>query len=955
MATVYLAHDRKHRRRVALKVLHPHLAHALGPDRFLREIDTAANLNHPHILPLHDSGEVDGLLYYVMPFVEGESLRDRLQREPPLPIDEALHLAREVADALGHAHEQGVIHRDIKPENILLSGGHALVADFGIAKALADGNSAAGERLTETGLVIGTPAYMSPEQASGEPDIDGRTDIYSLGCVLYEMLVGAPPFTGPSAQALLAQHALHDVPSLRARHPGVTLGVERAVLKALAKAPADRFANARQLSDALAGGGTLELPAGRARSLRAARIAVGAGLAVLLAVIAVALWKQRTPRRLLDANVVAVAPFSIASADPGLAYLREGMVDLLAAKLTGQGGPRAADPRSVLSAWRRASGSEAGELPRERALIASERLGAGQLLMGNVVGTPRRLVLNASVLAVPGGQARAQTSVEGPADSLPTLVDQLTAKLLTLGAGEGETRLSALTSTSLPAVRAYLEGQALYRHGRYEIATRSFEQALQLDSTFALAAVGLLAAGLRSGAYEPINRGEALAQAGRERLNPRDRAYLLVLIGASYTHTNSYAELLHRAEDFVAVAPDRVEAYAWLAEGLFNFGEMLGIPTAHARAAAAYRRAIELDSTYAPVIDYVLLLSARSRDTATVRRMRNLYRAVGSSPTDMIRWRMAVALGDTAALDSVRARFDSTDVLNLLLIGQVSQYDGVGLADAELAHRAAQRGESRGPYRRATLAEVVTLALNRGRPGVALRVRQQQAEAEPRDPLTNMNRVMDALYWDGDSAAGAAAARELGDFADAQSIDSAPKREAAVCVTQQWRIAHGQLSSARRDIARLQAVTAPQDHPEGVVLAHGCAVLLDALLASAERRPTADVYFGRLDSLMRTGPPYRHFDQPWNLLIARFKEEKGDLQGALAATRRRLYFIAEPVFLSTYLREEGRLAALTGDRTGAIRAYQHYLALRADPEPALQAQVDQVRAELAGLLEKPAP
>ena len=190
MATVYLAQDVRHRRRVALKVLHPDLAYALGPDRFLREIEVAANLTHPHILPLHDSGEAAGLLYYVMPYVEGESLRDRLTREIQLPVDEALQIAREVADALAYAHRNGVVPCDIKPENILLSGGHALVVDFGIARAL---GQAGAERLTETGMAVGTAAYMSPEQASGERQVDGRSDVYSLGSVLYEMLAGEPP------------------------------------------------------------------------------------------------------------------------------------------------------------------------------------------------------------------------------------------------------------------------------------------------------------------------------------------------------------------------------------------------------------------------------------------------------------------------------------------------------------------------------------------------------------------------------------------------------------------------------------------------------------------------------------------------------------------------------------------------------------------------------------------
>ena len=249
MATVYLAHDERHGRRVAVKVLQPELAAMIGADRFLTEIRTTAALQHPHILGLIDSGSVDGLPYYVMPFVDGESLRDRLDRERQLPVEEALKIAREVADALGHAHAQGIVHRDIKPDNILLQGGHALVADFGIALAL---STAGGSRLTQTGLSLGTPAYMSPEQASGERTLDARSDLYSLGAVLHEMLAGEPPFTGPSVQAIVARVLAASPTPLRELRPTVPPAIEAMVLKSLQKLPADRFSSAFEFTAALA-------------------------------------------------------------------------------------------------------------------------------------------------------------------------------------------------------------------------------------------------------------------------------------------------------------------------------------------------------------------------------------------------------------------------------------------------------------------------------------------------------------------------------------------------------------------------------------------------------------------------------------------------------------------------------------------------------------------------------
>ena len=293
MATVYLAEDLKHNRKVAVKVLKPELAVAIGAERFLAEIKTTANLQHPHILALHDSGEVNGTVFYVMPYIEGESLRDRLDREKQLPIDDALRIANEVADALQYAHEHGVIHRDIKPENILLQRGHAVVADFGIALAA---SKTGGARMTETGMSLGTPTYMSPEQAMGAREVDARTDIYSLGCVLYEMLVGEAPFVGPTAQSIVAKVITETPKSLTGQRRTVPPHVDATVQKSLEKLAADRFASAAAFSESLRDGGTSLRASGHksayvATKLRSASSNVarwGAALLVGAALIAAA-------------------------------------------------------------------------------------------------------------------------------------------------------------------------------------------------------------------------------------------------------------------------------------------------------------------------------------------------------------------------------------------------------------------------------------------------------------------------------------------------------------------------------------------------------------------------------------------------------------------------------------------------------------------------------------------
>src|SRR5689334_16100753 len=288
MATVYAAYDERHDRPVAIKVLHADVAASVGGERFLAEIHTTAKLAHPNILPLFDSGNDSGLLYYVMPLVVGESLRARLEREKRIETDDALRITREVADALAYAHAQGVIHRDIKPENILLQSGHALVTDFGIARAPTPTGA---ERITSAGLSVGTPAYMSPEQAAADPHVDGRTDQYSLACVLFEMLVGEPPFSGPSVDSILVRRFTRPPPRASTRRPDIPRHIDGAILTAMARDPNDRFASMERFVDALSA------PA--------------------------QLWGYAPAT---DASV-AVLPFSNMSADPANEYFGDGMAE----------------------------------------------------------------------------------------------------------------------------------------------------------------------------------------------------------------------------------------------------------------------------------------------------------------------------------------------------------------------------------------------------------------------------------------------------------------------------------------------------------------------------------------------------------------------------------------------------------------------------------------------------
>jgi hypothetical protein len=347
MSLVYRATDRDHARTVAVKILRPSPGAEYDPGRFLREIQLAAGLQHPHILPVYGSGTVDGTLYYVMPYVEGESLRARLNRIGPLPVHEAIQIAREVADALDYAHDRGVVHRDIKPENILLEAGHAVVADFGVALVLmrpaetSPGSS--GDRLTSIGMVVGTPAYMSPEQASGDRALDGRSDLYALGCVLYEMLAGEPPFSGPTPQATIARRFQGPPVPLRQRRPEIPPAVAAVIDKALAIEPSERFATGAEFAAALAA-------AERRRGLGRASIAVLVGS---LALTVASLVAARIPhRRLLGFNPrrVAVAALSNETGDTTLAPLGRMVASWITDRLSAEPGVAVVTSATVLPA-----------------------------------------------------------------------------------------------------------------------------------------------------------------------------------------------------------------------------------------------------------------------------------------------------------------------------------------------------------------------------------------------------------------------------------------------------------------------------------------------------------------------------------------------------------------------------------------------------------------------------
>jgi serine/threonine protein kinase/tetratricopeptide (TPR) repeat protein len=453
MATVYLAQDTRYHRPVALKVLHPHIAEALGPERFLREIQIAARLQHPHIVPLYDSGQAGDLLYYVMPYVEGESLRQRLNRERKLPVEDALAIARAVAAALHYAHRHQVIHRDIKPENVMLNEAEAMVTDFGIAKAV---SAASGDSLTQTGTAVGTPAYMSPEQAGGEAELDGRSDIYSLGAMLYEMLAGSTPFTGPTVQAIMAKLFAGSIRALGEERPDVPDWVESAVHKALARQSGDRFATAMDFAQAL-GWPSGSTPPG-------------------------------SPAGSAGPKSMAVLPFVNMSADPENEYFTDGIAEEIINAL------------SKVQALRVVSRTSAFAFKGKNLDIrkVGEQLNVGTVLEGSVRKVGKRLRVMAQLVNVSDGYRLWSERYDRQMDDVFAIQDEIAdniVKALQVVLSDKEKRAIEKPPTgNVEAYEYYLRARQYFHQFRrtgVQFARRMFERAIEVDPNYAKAYAGV--------------------------------------------------------------------------------------------------------------------------------------------------------------------------------------------------------------------------------------------------------------------------------------------------------------------------------------------------------------------------------------------------------------------------------------------------------------------------------
>ena len=554
MATVYLAHDLKHDRQVALKVLRTDLSSGLGADRFVREIRLAARLTHPHILPLFDSGEADGFLYFVMPVVEGESLRDRIRKAKQLSLEEARQIAMEVADALDYAHRHDVVHRDIKPENIMIHDGHAVVTDFGIGKAV---TAAAedGDTLTQTGVSVGTPAYMAPEQAAGEDDIDGRCDLYALGCVCYEMLTGEQPFTGATAQAVIAKRFAITPPPVTDIREGIPADVSQAIARLLARAPADRYATGAQFVAALKSGET-------------AAHAVG------------------DP----DDKSIAVLPFANLSNDPENEFFADGITEEIINALSQLPELRVAARTSSFAF--KGKSSDLGDI--------GSKLKVAYVVEGSIRKAGNRIRITAQLVNVRDGSNTWSEKYDRVMDDIFAVQDEIAGAIADrLKISLAEHRSGPLVKPStqnLEAYELYLKGRAaLYRRGLSLLEGRQlFERALELDPDYALALAGMSDANFLLDFYG-VRRGNVRAAAEEAA----DRALAIDPHLAEAHNSVGVTRILYRFDweggeasflRALELNPNYVQARCWYGTFVLSAGE-----GRTSEAVAMVEKAVELD------------------------------------------------------------------------------------------------------------------------------------------------------------------------------------------------------------------------------------------------------------------------------------------------------------------------------------------------------------------------
>jgi tetratricopeptide (TPR) repeat protein len=625
MAVVFLARDARHDRRVGLKVLRPELAASIGADRFLREIQIEASLQHPHILPLYDSDRTNGTLYYTMPYVEGETLRQRLERESQLPLGDVVRITEQVSDAVSYAHSRGVVHRDLKPENIMLTEGHALVSDFGVARALSE---AGGEKLTESGIAVGTPAYMSPEQATGSP-VDSRSDVYSLGLMVYEMLAGDPPFTGNTPQMVMAKQASERVPSLEIVRPNVPLELVEVVEKALAKVPADRYQTAHDFGTALSKGAT-----GKTRTVRPrirGRRRLTAAMSVAVLAVALLVWQVYTRSTIgLNENVIVQYPLLWAGGNNGgdaeHALAGENAAFLITAWLDSWESIR------WLNAWDDLEDRyrDSVRLLRDKRKGALARgLGAAYYCDGRIIPEGRDSVrVFLELHNARGLQTVARADTVGSLELAAQAGVGAAGRLLLALLPSGEPFAVADVSGVQPqAIQFAVQAEREFSAGRYRRALELYSSAVNVDSSFALAGVKGAQAASWNHAQDDARALIAVAIANIDALSPRWASFARGFTAYVNNRADSAAYYFGNA---IAVDSTWTEGWMGLGEVYQHLVTTAGPQDSLARN--AFERVHALSSEYAPVLYHLVEFALRDGDLPGASLMLEEYRAGDPDP-----------------------------------------------------------------------------------------------------------------------------------------------------------------------------------------------------------------------------------------------------------------------------------------------------------------------------------
>ena len=962
MATVYLAQDLKHDRKVAIKVLRPELGASLGPERFLQEIRLAARLQHPHIVGLIDSGVIaDGsrgetLSYYVMPFVEGETLRERLARGGRLAVPEVVRLTSEIADALAKAHKAGVVHRDIKPENILLADGHALVTDFGVAKAVSD--AAGRQGLTTAAVSLGTPAYMAPEQVAADPRIDHRADLYALGLVAYEMLVGASPYAATTPQQQMAAHLTQTPPPIEPRRLDCPPALAALVMRCLSKNPDERWQSAEEVVTALA---SIETFTPRRESWWTKRriAAVVGAVLLLLGVMLGVRYRAGPPSDVASSDVLAVLPFTVRGS-PDLDYLGEGLVALLSASLDGAVGIRSVNAHALLGFV----GPGRPAISLDRARRVAEHFQAGLFVVGDVLDVQGKLRLSASLFdRAHGDRPLAEATVDGEPGDVLSMVDLLAARLAadrSAESGARLTRTAAVTTSSLPALKAYLAGEQAYRAGQYAVAVSAFQEATAADTGFALAFYRLSMAQERLAWAHESRRSAALAFRHSSRLSVHDRRFLEAVLAMRLRRSGD-AEQQFRA--IVQAYPDDAEAWYQLGELLFHGNPLHGLSMTGARD--PFSRALYFDPGDLGALYHLVRIAARDGNRSALDSLAERFYQLSPAGDRTLELRalQAYTTHDSAGADSVVAELGrAPDGVVPLPVWSIAVF-AQNIPGAERIARLLTQPERPRDVRAQGHLMLAHLELARGRRSAAW------SELGAAGKLSNSEApLVDAWFrvlpFVPQSREQLAAARsrlarwEAGEDAtrskQASAFYSGHNGVHGILKTYLLGLLDTRLGDSARAMVRAaeldSAGRATEGPPLALELAHGLRAQValmngrpDSGLAALEPDRIEGWYELTLASPFYSGAMERFTRAELLMQKGRGEEALGWYRGLSENT------IQELVFLGPATLAAARIERALGRREDAVRLYDDFLSLWRESDPDFKPMLDSAAAERAAL------